>query len=74
MPHFIVHHEHRIWSRADHPLDRRADEDIPQQLFAVRAHHDEIGLNRARGPQNAVERITEQPSDSIGLRAVQLLR
>jgi hypothetical protein len=53
----MVDHEHGERSNANHALDRRADKDIPQKMFAVRTHDDEIRLHRIRRPQDAVKGV-----------------
>jgi hypothetical protein len=53
-----VHHEYGIGACADHSLDRGPDKDIPQQVPAMRAEDDQIGIDCARHAQNAVKWVT----------------
>jgi hypothetical protein len=54
-----IHHLNGIGSCPNHTLDRGPDEDIAQQLLAVRPHHDEISRRTPRRPYDAIESFSE---------------
>ena len=54
-----------------HALDRRADKDVPQQVAAVRAQHDEVrrlGLSGADDPVEGIARFHQHPRRGIPRR------
>jgi hypothetical protein len=62
---FLIHHENRMMAGSDHALYRRTNKDI-QKLLSVRAHDDEVWLDRLSRPQDTVERVSRNHARPAG--------